>query len=149
MKVKVSPPFEGAGSFVVEVESVTSFSTYILKDGAGIPASWCEKIPEVVPEPGDIVEVWDFDDEKPLLRVFTWMNGELFRASFWAEYPIPDYSYAHCRVLARKPRKLDAIRTELGQFVMDWKDVRRVREEDAYADLVSAILGGAKMGRVE
>lgn len=140
MKVKVSPPFEGAGSFVVEVESCqTAYSSedcgevtkiYILADGATLPASWCEPIPEITPEEGDIVE--DFDGD--IFVVEAVADGIYFRHNGVSIIP--------SRVLARKPMGgLDA-HDAIGEFYRDISEADTASAEViAYNKFLSAILG--------
>ena len=58
MKVKVTPTYDGAGSWTTDCVWVAG-KWRDEETLAEYPASWCEKIPEVTPEYGDIVEVWD------------------------------------------------------------------------------------------
>jgi hypothetical protein len=134
MKVKVTPPYEGAGSFVVEAESVTSFSTYILKDGAGIPASWCEEIPEVVPEPGDICEFWCEHTGRHIAR-FVQKDRAMYEDD-------KHKAWTDCRVLARRPMGgLDA-HDAIGEFYRDISEADTASAEViAYNKFLSAILG--------
>ena len=134
MKVKVTPPYEGAGSFEVEVESCqTAYSSedcgevtkiYILNGGATFPAAWCEEIPSITPEPGDICEFWDDD-----------VNGIISR------YSSSHLAWEHCRVLARKPKGYEEARDACADFVVRWVDGAIPQRVAAYERFLAEILG--------
>ena len=121
MKVKVTPPYDGAGSFVVEAVNKTDESYYYLKDGSRYPVEQCEIVPDITPEPGDIVE------------------GEHGLPFFY--HPAKTYSKV-VRVLARKPMGgLDA-HDAIGEFYRDISEADTASAEViAYNKFLSAILG--------
>jgi hypothetical protein len=135
MKVKVTPPYEGAGSFEIESSMMPDGSCFGV-EGAHFPASWCEPIPEVVPEPGDICEFWCEHTGRYIAR-FVEKDGDLYVSD-------KHESWQFCRVLARKPKGYEdrAAKKGIEDFLREWGDARTdAREQAAYERFLSAILG--------
>lgn len=137
MRVKVTPPYEGAGSWEDEIRSSADVTiagacsrAHMLESGAQVPASWCEPIPEITPEPGDIVE-----DYQGTIFVFDPSRSATpFKVS---------------KILARKPKGgLDA-HDAIHEFFRDLSDAETASADvAAYNKFLSAILG-VPYGRVE
>ena len=127
MKVKVTPPYEGAGSFEAEAGVIVHdgiIESYVLA-GVKIPASWCEPIPEVVPEPGDICLYHEGSDQA-YIDIFV-DCGEM-------REPV--------KVLARKPKGWIEAQTAACKFVEDWHYADApTAKQAAYERFLSAILG--------
>lgn len=133
MKVKVTPPYEGAGSFVVEALQATDGTWSVDKDTV-FPASWCEPIPEITPEPGDICEFWCEHTGRYIARYV--------EKDFGRYVSDKHESRQYCRVLARKPMGgLDA-HDAIGEFYRDISEAHTASAEViAYNKFLSAILG--------
>jgi len=131
----------GAGSW--EDEVVSKFRTtidgvegdaYLLKSRMQVPASICEPIPSITPEPGDICETID-DDQLFILDRYE--NGEWY-LNKTAHFVGP------VRVLARKPKGFrdSGVADALVRFVEDFNNADTAyAEEAAYERFLSAILG--------
>ena len=137
MKVKVTPPYPGAGSFEVEVLTETARGYLLDQIGTWVPASWCEEIPEITPEEGDICEFFN-DGMRGPRRVL-----EFFQTVCEGKY-INDggYPWDNCRVLARKPKEYPACRSAIHKFYMDTNEAQsETARKAAYETFLSAILG--------
>lgn len=129
MKVRVSPPYPGAGSWTTDCVWVAG-KWRDEETLAEYPASWCEPIPEITPEPGDIVE-----DYQGTIFVFDPSRSATpFKVS---------------KILARKPKGgLDA-HDAIHEFFRDLSDAETASADvAAYNKFLSAILG-VPYGRVE
>ena len=147
MRVKITPrdsegnPYPGAGSFEVESSMMPDGSCFGV-EGAHFPASWCEPIPEVTPEYGDIVEVWD-DKEKTYVAFFRRLDPVSGKAFAGADSEgNAGCKWAGFRVLARKPMGgLDA-HDAIGEFYRAISEADTASAEViAYNKFLSAILG--------
>ena len=146
MKVKVSPPYEGAGSWESEVVLRRPVKiamdgeviiAHLLKGGVQVPASWCEPIPEITSEEGDIVE--DFDGD--IFVVAAEAGGIYYRENGCSILPF--------RVLARKPKGFEAMKPTTYKFLKEYSHAETQEDmQAAYERFLSAILG-VPYGRVE
>jgi len=129
MKVKVTPTYDGAGSWTTDCVWVAG-KWRDEETLAEYPASWCEPIPEVVPQEGDIVE--DFDGDIFVIEAVA--DGIYYRHNGVSIIP--------SRVLARKPMGgLDA-HDAIGEFYRDISEADTASAEViAYNKFLSAILG--------
>lgn len=138
MKVKVTPTYDGAGSWTTDCVWVAGK----WRDEETLveyPASWCEPIPEVTPEYGDIVEVWDEGERSISYYVRGLKNGRIMASRNLGDSGV---EWLHCRVLARKPMGgLDA-HDAIGEFYRDISEADTASAEViAYNKFLSAILG--------
>lgn len=158
MRVKVTPrdgagnPIPGAGSWESELVSRKPIkiamngeviTAHLLKGGVQVPASWCEVIPSITPEPGDICESALNND---LFIVEDFMDGRCYfdKTRYWRQ--------EDCRVLARKLKGFrdSGVADALVRFIDDFNNAETASsEEAAYDTFLRAILGGAEYGRVE
>ena len=130
MKVKVTPPYEGAGSWEAEqVDTCLGFCR--MKDGAQYPSSWCEEIPSITPEPGDICQAYINDEIFVVDKV---AEGKCFERDWY--WPIGDV-----RVLARKPKGHEEARDACADFVVRWVDGAIPQRVAAYERFLAEILG--------
>ena len=142
MKVKVTPPYEGAGSFEVEIVNTTE-THLVTAEGDQFRKSYCEQIPEITPEPGDIVEVWD-DSSGVMAKALAFfiyknpMNG-IVRGNLFTTGK--DYEWEHCRVLARKPKRWTEAKDAVWRFWSDIADSSKDGERAAYERFLAEILG--------
>lgn len=138
MKVKVSPDYEGAGSWETDAVFIAGRwrdeSTHV-----EYPASWCEAIPEITPEPGDICET----DAGDIFLVEAETDGR-----FYDERGI-GYDRADLRVLARKPLGAIEAHDAINAFFNALMDTdTQSGEVEAYKSFLRAILGTV-YGRVD
>lgn len=143
MRVKVTPrdgagnPIPGAGSFEVEADRCQG-RFYLPETDTLLPASWCEPIPEITPEPGDICQTVE-DDQLFILNRYEHGKWYLNKTAHFVG-PV--------RVLARKPKRFEDVRGAIKAFGSEWCDSdTEAGERDAYEDFLSAILG-VPYGRV-
>ena len=136
MRVKVSPPYEGAGSW--EDEVVSKFRTtidgvrgdaYLLKSRMQVPANICKEIPSITPEPGDICQSND-NDEIFILTLY--QDGKWYTGA--TEY------WTNARVLARKPKGYEEIQQQFKDIINNSDTSYR----ENYDAIVALILGGAE-----
>lgn len=134
MKVRVSPPYDGAGSFEAEqVDTCLGFCR--MKDGAQYPSSWCEKIPEITPEPGDICEFFDLGREKTIRYLKRITTGTYIYIDDC------ENSWKNCHVLARKLPDWEKAKDAVWRFWSDITDSSKDGERAAYERFLADILG--------
>ncbi len=143
MKVKVSPDYEGAGSWETDAVLIAGRwrdeSTHV-----EYPASWCEPIPEITPEPGDIVEVWNNKASRHYVYVyFCAVDNNRHRTQTIDNQKGNYVDWDNCRVLARKPKGFDSdIRDAIENLKTDFYSAETyMKEKAAYERFLSAILG--------
>ena len=145
MRVKVSPDIPGAGSWEDEVvEQNADFFRFT--NGMQLPREWCEKIPEVVPEPGDICEFSGPTVPKKHKPIKAGILKNIIALTSGGFYYLPEGGghYETCRVLARKPKGFrdSGVADALVRFVEDFNNADTAyAEEAAYERFLSAILG--------
>jgi hypothetical protein len=145
----------------IETDSTTRIKweeRFKLKSGICVSVSMISPVEtEIKPEPGDIVSVWDDDDEGepeyPWLRMFEEIkDGEYGVRDGGGEDQIEYWS--HARVIARKPRRWEEM-TPKGQD--DFKSFLRTllytddphSEVIAFNEAISLILGGVPYARID
>jgi len=129
MKVKVTPPYEGAGSFEVDAEKAGKY--YWTVKGERLEGAWCEEIPSITPEPGDICQAYINDG---LFVVDKVAEGKCFERDWY--WPIGDV-----RVLARKLPDWEKAKDAAWNFRNEITDVPRDKEKAAYERFLADILG--------
>jgi hypothetical protein len=121
-------------------------TAHLLKGGVQVPTSWCEAIPDITPEPGDICEFWD--DVRP--RVYLLRFVEKKKGLYIGKgVDTIASSWENCRVLARKPLGAIAAHDAISGFfnaLLD-NDTQSV-EAEAYNAFLQVILGTV-YGRVD
>ena len=136
MKVRVSPPYEGAGSFEVEAEKAGKY--YWTVKGERLEEAWCEEITEITPEPGDICEFFGPPVPNPigiLMKKHRMLCGVVYTAEGHEEF------FDNCRVLARKPKRWTEAKDAVWRFWSDIADSSKDGERAAYERFLADILG--------
>ena len=141
MRVKVSPDIPGAGSWEDEVvEQNADFFRFT--NGMQLPREWCEKIPEVVPEPGDICEFSGPTVPKKHKPIKAGILKNIIALTSGGFYYLPEGGghYETCRVLARKPKGYEEIQQQFKDIINNSDTSYR----ENYDAIVALILGGAE-----
>lgn len=132
-----------------------TYNQCALKSGICVPVSMLSPIePEIKPEPGDIVAVYNEEVMGEDLRVFLRKNGKYVCRTYSDTDGEFARSWSHCRVLARKPKRWEEMsydeKDNLTHCAHNWIDssIDSPEEKLAYEKIVSAILGGAPYARI-
>lgn len=133
--------------------------TYYLKSGVIVSESMLSPIePEIKPEPGDIVSVWDttYEDEPKhpwFFREFVKMED--CKYGVLGEHVNGNtYYWSGCRVVARKPKRWEEISEDKqniirrSMFIFGHEHIGMPREE-AYDKILSIILDGVPYARID
>jgi hypothetical protein len=126
---------------------------YQLKSGLIAPEGTISPIePEIEPEPGDIVKVWD-KGESPKVQIFDEMHNEVFSCLDFVGLSYTEWDY--CRVLARKPKRWEDMnvkeQAKIEEVFLGFRrwDYYESGVKEAYAYMLSLLLNEVPYIRID